>query len=68
MDEFSSSLLQCFLMSLFDMPELLAFCCAMHSFICSFRAAWSLLLMPLLLIPLLLVLLLVLEGDVELGY
>jgi hypothetical protein len=55
--------LQYFFMSLFDMPELLAFCCAMQSFICSFLAAWS-----LLAVLLLLVLLLVLDGAVELGY
>jgi hypothetical protein len=58
LDEFSTWFLQYFFMSLFDIPELLAFCCAMQSFICSFLAAWSLLL----------VLLLVLDCDVELGY
>jgi hypothetical protein len=62
LDEFSTWFLQYFFMSLLDMPELLAFCCAMHSFICSLLAAWS-----LLAILLLLVLLLVLDGDVEDG-
>lgn len=39
LDELSTWFLQYFFMSLFDMPELLAFCCAMQSFICSFLAA-----------------------------
>jgi hypothetical protein len=60
--------LQYFFMSLFDMPELLAFCCAMQSFICAFLAAWSLLLMPLLMPLLVLLVLLVSDGAVELGY
>lgn len=62
LDELCTWFLQYFFMSLFDMPELLAFCCAMQSFICSFLAAWSLVLMLLLL-----ELLLVLDGAVELG-
>jgi hypothetical protein len=66
-EAFSTWFLQYFFMSFFDMPELLAFCCAMQSFICSFLAARSLLLEPLVVFMLLLVLLLVLDGAVELG-
>jgi hypothetical protein len=57
LDELSTWFLQYFFISLFDIPELLAFCCAMQSFICSFFAACSLVLLARLL----------LDGDVELG-
>jgi hypothetical protein len=53
----STWFLQYFFMSLFDMPELLAFCWAMQSFNCSFFAARLSLLVSLLLVSLLLELL-----------